>query len=488
MDDFRRTKTTRHLCAAAHIDWKFRRKVIKQLVEDEFEALGPSFGVDLVAVLKHCVAARRRKLIRDIFLVLIFVYLVIEYLVLPPINLFSLFTFLTIAWLIIFVEEWISHYRIVGRNLSEGSYNPDAVKENNNGKLKILFEKIPEWYNPNVIVYSGFSPFVGSGFWIGGWTLASDLDKGRKEKGKKLEPQRFTLTEFYDYVVDSLKKLNIEKLNIEDKLYVEGTTIRNDKRFISNPFKRPYTHVPQSLINEFKEFPTEPIRYYLSIRAIDWEGELVLSIFLRFFKVGEKLFAETSYYLLPPLDSYYHQFDRIKPVPSWIDRILFLHRSIGITPFILAFAPFTLLAKIINRIAVLIKRWDTKYVIKNNPVFDYGAARSLRENESSDKYRKYFQRLDKEMYLKLIERQLLNSIIDFLDSKNIDTSDLKEREQVILNEGVIVSGGNVMAENITVGKNAKSKITRVRKVRKGRTSETTTTKTSSKPVSPLVLI
>ena len=76
------------------------------------------------------------------------------------------------------------------------------------------------------------------------------------------------------------------------------------------------------------------------------------------------------------------------------------------------------------------------------------------------------------MYLRLTERQILNGIIDFLDSKNIDTSDLKKREQVILNEGVIMTGGNVVAENIIVGKNAKSKGAFVRKIGGGSAPKT----------------
>ncbi|MCP4147245.1 MAG: hypothetical protein GY757_05795, partial [bacterium] len=55
---------------------------------------------------------------------------------------------------------------------------------------------------------------------------------------------------------------------------------------------------------------------------------------------------------------------------------------------------------------------------------------------------------------------IVNSIIEFLDSKNVDTSDLKEKTSTILNSGVIISGGAMTAENITVGEKAKSIIKR----------------------------
>jgi hypothetical protein len=81
----------------------------------------------------------------------------------------------------------------------------------------------------------------------------------------------------------------------------------------------------------------------------------------------------------------------------------------------------------------------TERLIKENPTFDYGAITSLREVASSNTYRSYFQRLDKEMYLKIIEHCLLEGIVNFVDARNIDTTDLKERQKFILNNGIIVS-------------------------------------------------
>jgi hypothetical protein len=94
-------------------------------------------------------------------------------------------------------------------------------------------------------------------------------------------------------------------------------------------------------------------------------------------------------------------------------------------------------------------------------VFDYGAKISIRESATSTEYRRYFQKLDKEMNFKVIERRILDSIVEFLDSKNIDTSDLQNRQQWILNEGVIVSGGSIEAESVALGKGAMSQISRL---------------------------
>jgi capsular polysaccharide biosynthesis protein len=105
---------------------------------------------------------------------------------------------------------------------------------------------------------------------------------------------------------------------------------------------------------------------------------------------------------------------------------------------------------------------EGKREIKSNPAFNYGVYRSYREIiSSSNEYNRYFQKLDKEMYLKTIERKIVDTLSQFLDIKNIDASDFKETKSTILNNGVIVSGGNVSTQNLTVGKNPTSIINTV---------------------------
>ena len=65
------------------------------------------------------------------------------------------------------------------------------------------------------------------------------------------------------------------------------------------------------------------------------------------------------------------------------------------------------------------------------------------------------------MYLKSIERRIVDGLSKFLGSKNIDTSDFKETRSTILNHGVMVSGGSVQTQNLTVGERAKSIISNI---------------------------
>lgn len=96
-------------------------------------------------------------------------------------------------------------------------------------------------------------------------------------------------------------------------------------------------------------------------------------------------------------------------------------------------------------------------------MFDYGSVTSVRQSGMSTNYRRYFQKLDREMYVKLVQQRILDLITEFLDKRNIDTSDLKERTTSIMNNGVIVSGGSIQTESMAVGVGARARVDRALK-------------------------
>ncbi|GAA2044255.1 hypothetical protein GCM10009839_54740 [Catenulispora yoronensis] len=72
-------EATRYLCAAAHVDAAFARRALREFVFDDGRAPAPSAGVDEILVLRHCLAARARRLHRDTALVaLVFVALLVS--------------------------------------------------------------------------------------------------------------------------------------------------------------------------------------------------------------------------------------------------------------------------------------------------------------------------------------------------------------------------------------------------------------------------
>ncbi|MDG4793228.1 hypothetical protein [Micromonospora sp. WMMD1082] len=59
------SNATRHLCAGAYLDEQFQRTSLNEVYHQEGRLVAPSYGFDLVAVLGHCLQARRLVTIRD---------------------------------------------------------------------------------------------------------------------------------------------------------------------------------------------------------------------------------------------------------------------------------------------------------------------------------------------------------------------------------------------------------------------------------------
>jgi hypothetical protein len=222
--------------------------------------------------------------------------------------------------------------------------------------------------------------------------------------------------------------------------------------------------IDQVMVKEFLNHPTDTVRHYKRIRVVDWSGELALSVFLRFSKLSERLFIETSYFLLTPVKEEFHQADSTNPQPTARQWLRLAFESAVQTPFLLTLSPLFLIGRPLNWWASWNQRRETRRTIAENPGFNYGATTSIRETASDGVYRRYFQKLDKEMYMKMLERSILDSIIDLLDSKGVDTSDLNERKTTILNSGVIVSGGSIEAKSLAVGRRARALVARAKGV------------------------
>jgi hypothetical protein len=78
---------TRYLCAAAHLDPEFATAAIGEYLIEETRAIPPSSGVDSVAVLRDAVAARYRRKVRDLVLLV----LALSFLLASPLLAFGWF-------------------------------------------------------------------------------------------------------------------------------------------------------------------------------------------------------------------------------------------------------------------------------------------------------------------------------------------------------------------------------------------------------------
>jgi hypothetical protein len=442
------TETTRLMCAAAYLEGTFAQEVIEEIVEEPFRAVRVPEGVDIVPVVKHCLAARRQKAIRDTTLLAILVLAVVLFL--SGRGLGVLFLGFLLAWAAIAVDIWIATYSVATKRLNATTFRPEDAPEPADASVRAQLEELPRRQRGNLVVYSGFNPFTSAGFDLDGWSFVIDLRKGAERLGQRAQPRPFEPHEIYDALSDSVRRLGIPGLSIDDRVFVNGSDIRDDRALLPNVVGRPASEVAPERLAEYLRTPTHRVRHYRCFRVLDWRGELVVTLFLRFSVGNGRLFAELSRFVLPPLRQEYRRIDGIDQEVTLRQMLAIARHSLSLT-FPLWLRSPAAIARPLLRIQRQAKR---ERQVKRDYFFDYGSPTTALDRARSTQYTRYFQKLDKEMYVKLFDRTLLDGIVDFLDQHDVDTSELAERRETIINHGIMVPGGSVRAHNIAVGQNA----------------------------------
>jgi len=207
---------------------------------------------------------------------------------------------------VVAVEHTIRYYGADATRLTKNAFNPanlsyplDPTVEQ---KAQMVFpHKMAMWWSiADLLLLLALVPR----WWL---VFPVDTTKGKQEGVTTLKPKTFQLDEIYTYVNDALKDLDLAgksqfcgSVSFEDKLYVNGQEIRNDMRFLREPFGRPYNQISEQLIEQFMLEPTQNMHFYKCIRLTSWDGEMILSIFYRFVLIANTLYVETDYLLLPP--------------------------------------------------------------------------------------------------------------------------------------------------------------------------------------------
>jgi hypothetical protein len=423
-------ESTRYLCAAAYLDRRFANWVVEEVLESELRAAAPSHGVDLIPVIRHCVRARTLRLARN--LVLTAVVLGALVLVSRGVTMFGLLVRIApLAWATVFTALCLVHYEIVTAGMLRDRFDPDAAPRVSAGRERLL-RSLGREAGGNVTVYSGFTPFVGCGLDIGGWSFVVDSRRGKEGlNGDRLPPLPFGVDDLYRCTADRMRDLRLDRLGMESRLFVSGRDLAGLPWLLPTPASRPHTVADQRVVDHFRQQPSDLVRHYLAVRIVGWEGELIVSLFLRFSFTGDNLFCEASYFLLPPVEKRYHDIDDRGAAADLRTVGELLARSLLHTLPLVVIAPFAVLQRALAPLAGWLESRTQRRLARQSPTYDHGAATTVRERAMSKQYRHYFQKLDREMYVKLVEQQILDAIVTFL-----------------------VTGGRIEAQNFAVGEGA----------------------------------
>jgi hypothetical protein len=452
------TNLTRLLCAGARLDPRYAKEVVDVLLKDRARFAAPAYGYDAIPVLGHALAARGLRWRRAAVVAASFV-LVIALLLFTGIGMLgSLALLFWFTWLAIFVERLVTLQNVItylrprrgGGPAFDGRY-PLSARLGSSVVDQIAEEQDA---STGLVYYGGYLPFVGAGERVRNWSFAVLLDAeppGLLTGTDRREPIPFTVDELTRYVQERLN-------GVLDEESLDGQRIEQlvvERRWYRNAFSVARPQAPQEEVESLRHLKHGPQLYdsareYLCIRVGSWEQDLVTSVFAAFDLKGRTLYSELHGYVLPPIRAAFAEVDRL---PERLDGM--------ITVRVAGHALKSVFADLINVIATVTgalvaagkfivglfnsNRRNRRFGAEDlsryaQDLIDYGAQTSVRELASISGFRHFFQQVDAEKYITIIERRLMEIVLDFLQDKHVDTSDYRERQTAVLNYGIIHSG------------------------------------------------
>ncbi|WP_042425879.1 hypothetical protein [Streptacidiphilus anmyonensis] len=340
----------------------------------------------------------------------------------------------------------------------------------------------------NITVYSGYSPFVGTGVERQTWSLTMHLAPARGLTGT-VPPQRepWSVPIDADDLVEGLAARlaalgaaapgaadGIANLEVTEKLFVNGAELRQrgvrgsglTAAVLPDEKRPPVTEVPEQLVHAHRGRDHGPVRHCLRVEVAAWGSDLVLSLFVQVVLSGGLLSLSTTTLLLPPVRAAYRVADSVLErgargassggasgaLPSGGDDTepVIAAQSLKAGLKDLGAAPAAVYRELREPGRRARRNADLLRAIAEDRTFDYGARLSLRELAADAVYRNYFQRADVTRISQQLDMRLVDYLAQILEANGLDTTELDDSRAQLLNAGVIITGGS-MSGTIVAG-------------------------------------
>jgi hypothetical protein len=458
---------TRLLCAGTHLDSSYADAVIAELLGEGHRFVAPSYGFDAVPVLGNALLARDRQKAKQTVIMLSPLVVVVSAFFGIKGAVIGFLIALWVVWAAVFLEKLLTLQvlTIYGGGRREGPDHADIGaprhRQLNDGVVRRIANEQDS--SNGVVYYSGFKPFVGAGFLVKSSSFPILLSPPADSED---EAEEFTGDEMMRYVQDRLRGALRDDLSVERQ--IRGLEVTRKWYRTAVGRERPWWPDPLSRPAVQGEEAYDSAREYLCIRVGAWEQELVNSLFVNFDVRGRTLYSELHTYVLPPVRASYHTVNRLpdRITPAKVIGIALESSASMIGEAIMAVVLFPFLLfrqakKRKERLEVAADAADAEGVWSavsepSGGLADFGARRSIREMATIDGYHHFFQSVDAVKYAKIVERRVLEIILDFLEQKNVDSSEYRTRQTSILNYGILQTGsGRIVTQGATaVGPNA----------------------------------
>ncbi|MFB7503476.1 zinc ribbon domain-containing protein [Streptomyces broussonetiae] len=427
------------------MDRQYAELLIKQVSAEPHLGVAPAPACDIPVVLHHAYLANARRHVRDLVLALLLALTLLFYAGVQNTGITLLV--LLLAWVTVLSFEFSTRYGRHLQSLRPNRFDPAAAPSPPNRGIAARLLQVGAYAGGNVTTYSGYSPFIGYGIPLESWSLAFDVTAPGPQGGT---PQDVDVTELYDHIAKRLGTLALPGLEIEERLFVDGTTLIGDPRFLPDPLGRPVHRIGRGQMNALKRAPEEGARPYLVAHSTGWGGQLVTSLFLRFVRSDSNLCVEAVQTVLPPLDDRYRVIDTLMPHPPLREVFQVLSETLVSTPFVMLASPLRAAIGFSPDFGIRkrVRRQNERITALRQ--FDYGARLGVREKAAKSKHHRHFQKSDSGMALKVMEKRVLDALIEFAEVRGIDVSELIQRQETIINNGIIATQGSTVSSSSVV--------------------------------------
>jgi hypothetical protein len=340
----------------------------------------------------------------------------------------------------------------------------------------------------NLTLYAGENPFIGTGRWDRVWSIAIELDRAPESETGQAPWTRprsrgyvpIDPVELHQVIRERLLRLRdpglpeneqLSALVVEDHVVGEGER-RWDEPLVDPDRQVPYSVISREALEALIRHPQAGLRYYQRVSVSDegqavWSGdqevigradqEIAASAFVYVAVEGGMFYLEFVSTVLPPIYRRYHLVDLLPKISSGrftakvsLDAARTVFRDMISAPFR---ACGTLLQMGHDHHSFAREAASIDDVLFG----DVGARISVRELGATRSPQTYIQRLDAEKYTKLVERLVTDTVLDFLERKNVDTTAYRASAASIINNGLMVASGTFTGP-VAAGAGAKAQV------------------------------
>jgi hypothetical protein len=564
-DAGRQTNATRYLCAAGYLAPWFADTVLGELIASH-RAVAPSRGIDLEPIIRHCLKARRMKLIRDIVLsvlllvglvtatvplifilavtffcgflpgtrwerrsfggkavaglaaagaalviggilvigVVIVVVLVIASKLtssaggsagtsLPLSGFFSagIFAFWSLAYVVLLIGTLVRYFWLRNKTLVDW-LRPDATATEFRQESPRVENRIADVCRAqygNLTLYNTEDPFIGTGFipfeLIGKgkkddepvWSIAIELSRAGAPRGllgfNARDRVDIDPVELHKALRARLEQLNdpglpasqrVAYITVDDHVVGEGR-FDWDSPLIDRQRMIPYSQADPEAIEALIRAPQGRLRYYQRVSISD-EGqpvlaedgrqvigsvdrEIIASAFVYVAVEGHMFYLQFVPKTLAPVDHRFREIDGLPRFSSgrFLGKVL-LDALRGAFHDIIT-APY----HVYKALLLSFKEWrnftEEARAEADFAHADMGARIGVREFGSQGRPQTYIQALDTDKYTQIVERLVLETVLDYLVAKGADTAAYRASAASIINSTII--SGNTGDWNVNTG-------------------------------------